>query len=151
MPQTLRLGYEQAKLGYIYQMYAMNLGIIAEETDHNFSKSEEVFKQGLEAMAPEEELHSYGEGLFLRFHYAALLAKADPVGRKQDIIDMLNRMTQPRPVGIAGKYLAFDEFVKNEASSSHDTHSHKKDLLRLSAISPAFKAYLSSEWGIRIK
>lgn len=147
LPQSLLLSYEKSKLAYIYQLQGMNREAIAIYTDKNYSKAESAFKNGLEVIAPEDELHSYGIGLFLRFHYAAMLARMDKETRKEDIKNLILPIIN-RPNKFQDKYFFFDDFLKNETAASHDSHGHKQDLIELTIIVPELKNFLASR-GIK--
>ena len=148
IPSALRLGYEKSKIGYIYQMQGLSRRTIAQFTDGNDVPAEAAFKRGLDVLAEDEnDMHSYNVGLYLRFHYAAMLAEVYGDARKSDIEELLAPMVAP-PLQFRNYNLSFYEFLKNEQEGSHDMHGHKGDIILLSKMSPAFDSFLS-ERGLK--
>ena len=140
--------YENNKIGYIYQMKAMTDADVARFSSGDYSAAEESFKMGLAALSPEDDLHSYGLGLFLRFHYASVLARVYGKERIGDINEILQTIVN-RPAQFSKSYFFFDDFLKNELGSEHDEHGHKKDMVLLAKLVPKFNSFLLSK-GINL-
>ena len=146
---ALKLGYETDKIGYIYQVDALAKRAVAKYGNKDYSVAEELFKKGLDAIAPEDEAHTYMLGMYLRFHYAGTLAEVYGDRRKADIETILAPIIAATPTNQKFKEFpnTFFEFLKNEMDSSHDTHAHKQDIESLVKIAPAFKTTVAA-WGI---
>lgn len=137
--------YEKSKIGYIYQMLGLARRTIAKNGNKDYSASEEAFKKGLEVLATEDTVHTYDLSLYLKFHYAAMLAETFRDERKNDISKFVKDIIAPPPAKYAGYPFGFYEFLKNETGSEHDEHGHKKDIIRLKSMVPEFAEYLQKK------
>lgn len=148
LPQTLLLNYEVTKIGYIYETQALARRALARNGKGDYSLAEMAFEKALEAITVNgEDYHVAGMGAYIRFHYAAMLADVYGKTKIKEIAALLNPIFNISTQW-ANLPSGFYEFLKNEASSEHDTHGHKKDLIILSQMVPEFKSFLDSK-GIR--
>lgn len=144
LPRTLRLKYETSTIGYIYMSDALARRALARFGKGDYSLAEQAFEKALETIVREGDIHAYILGTYIRFHYAALLA--DKYGKAK--IDKITAILKPiynTPPQFENYPSGFEEFLRNETASEHDTHGHKKDLIVLSKMVPEFKSYLDSK------
>lgn len=149
MPVYQTLGFEKSKIGYAYQLNAHARRGLARYGDgsRNYALAEEAFQSALRALAPESEVHAVGIGMFVRFHYAAMLAEVYGESRRADI-ERLMREVAVVPAEFRAYSFPFYEFLENETSHEHDAHGHRQDLVRLSQMVPQFRTFLEAR-GIR--
>lgn len=142
IPQTLSLGYPNSKLGFIYIMQGIVRKNIADFTNRDYALSETAFKNGLEILSHTDktDVLSYGMELFLRFHYAAMIAEEFGIKRRTDIEEILKPILEPVPPQFEGYPFQFYEALKNETLSG--AHLDKSDIKRLSELIPEFKKFL---------
>lgn len=143
LSSTLKLNYEPSKVAFMHMSNALNRRALARNGIGNYLPAEQAFERALAVVSKENDVHSYILGNFIRYHYAAYLADRYGEARTGEIAAMLGPVYATPPQWEDFPSI-FDEFLRNEVGSEHDTHGHKKDLVVLSKLVPEFKSYLDS-------
>ena len=125
----------------MYQVRAMNLRDLADFSTHNYAPVDRAFQDALSIIAPEDEIHTHGMGMYIRFHYAAMLAQMYGEQRERDIVWLLSSITES-PTKFPDYPFPFYTFLRTEVGHDHDKHGHKKEIIRLTDFSPEFRAFV---------
>lgn len=148
---SLNLPYEASRKGELYQRNAVARYVLFRNGIGSFTQVEELFKKGLNAVAPAiqgGDVHAFGMGAYLRYHYAAAVAEQYGDGRKEDIGALLDPIINP-PTGMERGLKDFSGFMYGVVNRGTHEH-HRRDILLLAGLIPEFKSKLEA-WGVNFE